>query len=129
MPRGNRQAQQVDIEVGQRIKALRISRGLSQGELGAAIDVSFQQIQKYEKGNNRIGPGRLTAIAAALKTPVATFYGVDKSGASVPVEIQLNTHTRRKLIETLDRIASPRFESVLLAMAMEHAAACGARHT
>jgi transcriptional regulator with XRE-family HTH domain len=108
-----------DTEVGARVRALRIQRGFSQTVLAEAVGVSFQQLQKYENGTNRIAPSRLAVIASALRYPVGTFFGEDKHGSKIEVETQLNTHTRRQLIVILDRIESPRFESVWLALAME----------
>jgi len=64
----------VDIDVWQRIKIQRLAAGLSQTELGDFIGVTFQQVQKYEKGANRVGAGRLTQIAGSLKIPVNTFF-------------------------------------------------------
>jgi len=69
----------VDVEVGRRIRVQRMARGMSQTELGKRIGVTFQQVQKYEKGANRVGAGRLTRIATVLEVPVSTFFGV--SGA------------------------------------------------
>ena len=56
-----------------------MARGMSQTELGKRIGVTFQQVQKYEKGANRVGAGRLTRIATVLEVPVSTFFGA--SGA------------------------------------------------
>ncbi|MEE7455304.1 transcriptional regulator [Methylorubrum populi] len=64
----------VDRLVGERIVALRKARGLSQTALGLAIGVTFQQVQKYEKGANRVGAGRLREIARLLEVPVSTFF-------------------------------------------------------
>jgi transcriptional regulator with XRE-family HTH domain len=64
----------VDAEVARRIRTHRVSKGVSQMELGTAVGVTFQQIQKYEKGVNRVSPGRLQRIANHLGIPVATFY-------------------------------------------------------
>ncbi len=64
----------VDIEVGQRIKIERLTRGLSQTALAEQLGVTFQQVQKYEKGVNRVGAGRLTRIAVALGVSVETFF-------------------------------------------------------
>jgi transcriptional regulator with XRE-family HTH domain len=114
-----RRATQTDKTVGQRIRALRIRAGKSQTELGADLAISFQQIQKYENGVNRVAPGRLAVIARVLGVSIATLFGEDHRGAAIEIELQLNTHTRRELIATLDKIKSPRFESVLLALAME----------
>ena len=67
-------ATDADRTIGSRIAALRAAQGLSQTVLGQAIGVSFQQVQKYEKGRNRIGAGRLQAIADLLNVPVETFF-------------------------------------------------------
>lgn len=64
----------VDIEVGHRIRIERLSRGLSQTALANQLGVTFQQVQKYEKGVNRVGAGRLTKIAEVLGIQVGTFF-------------------------------------------------------
>jgi transcriptional regulator with XRE-family HTH domain len=64
-----------DMEVGRRIRAQRLVRGLSQTDLGRSLGITFQQVQKYEKGANRVGAGRLTRIAEVLGVPVAFFFG------------------------------------------------------
>ena len=64
----------VDTHVGQRVRARRKMLGLSQEALGAALGVSFQQVQKYEKGTNRAGASRLWQISEALKVPVQYFF-------------------------------------------------------
>ncbi|MCL2713148.1 MAG: helix-turn-helix domain-containing protein [Alphaproteobacteria bacterium] len=63
-----------DVEIGRRIRLRRIELKISQGELGERLGVSFQQVQKYEKGVNRVVAGRLRQIAAALSVPVTFFY-------------------------------------------------------
>ena len=68
----------VDAAVGQRIRMLRTDVGLSQTTLAQALGVTFQQVQKYEKGVNRVGAGRLTRIAEALNVPVSRLLGVDE---------------------------------------------------
>lgn len=71
----------VDVAVGGRVRELRIRAGLTQVELGEALGVSFQQIQKYEKGANRMGASRLVQVATTLKVPLASlFEGVDEPG-------------------------------------------------
>ncbi|WP_238309652.1 helix-turn-helix domain-containing protein [Methylobacterium organophilum] len=69
-----KQTTDVDRLVGLRITALRKARGLSQTALGAAVGVTFQQVQKYEKGQNRVGAGRLREIARLLEVPVSAFF-------------------------------------------------------
>jgi transcriptional regulator with XRE-family HTH domain len=70
----------VDIEVGHRIRIERLARGLSQTALANQLGVTFQQVQKYEKGVNRVGAGRLTKIAAVLGIEVSTFFGAKEMG-------------------------------------------------
>jgi transcriptional regulator with XRE-family HTH domain len=70
----------VDVEVGRRIRLQRLSAGMSQTELGNRLGITFQQVQKYEKGVNRVGAGRLTQIAAILNVPVTVFF----DGATEP---------------------------------------------
>ena len=64
----------IDVHVGNRMRAQRLSQSMSQKELGQKLGVTFQQIQKYEKGANRIGAGRLFRIARFLSVPVAHFF-------------------------------------------------------
>src|SRR5258705_2602931 len=63
-----------DIEIGRKIRALRLELGLSQSGLADGIDLTFQQVQKYERGTNRVSAGRLQRIADMLNTPVMFFY-------------------------------------------------------
>lgn len=69
-----KQTTDVDRLVGLRITALRKARGLSQTALGTAVGVTFQQVQKYEKGQNRVGAGRLREIARLLEVSVSAFF-------------------------------------------------------
>jgi len=63
-----------DIAIGQRIRVRRNEVGLSQEELGLKLGVSFQQIQKYEKGMNRVASGKLPELARVLQVPVNYFF-------------------------------------------------------
>jgi transcriptional regulator with XRE-family HTH domain len=65
----------VDILVGSRIKQARHAAKVSQTELGEALGVTFQQVQKYEKGSNRVSAGALQIIAERLKVPVPWLMG------------------------------------------------------
>ena len=64
----------IDIHVGRQIALYRHMAGMSQEALGDAIEVTFQQVQKYEKGTNRVGAGRLFSIGKALEVPISVFY-------------------------------------------------------
>lgn len=75
----------VDRLVGQNIRIFRTAKGISQTELGNSVGVTFQQIQKYEKGANRVGSSRLARIAAILKVPISNFFDNSASGSDGPV--------------------------------------------
>ena len=64
----------VDKHVGSRVRMRRMMAGMSQERLGEALGLTFQQVQKYEKGTNRIGASRLQQIAHVLQVPVAFFF-------------------------------------------------------
>ena len=69
-----KQANAIDKHVGSRVRMRRMMLGMSQEKLGDAIDLTFQQVQKYEKGANRIGASRLFHIAQVLQVPPAFFF-------------------------------------------------------
>ena len=69
-----------DLDLGQRIAALRKVKGLTQIDLGRAVGVSFQQIQKYENGLNRVSGNRLQSLATALEVQVFALFGEAKAG-------------------------------------------------
>ena len=64
----------IDVHVGGRIRMRRNMLGMSQEKLGDALSLTFQQVQKYEKGTNRIGASRLQQISSILQVPVAFFF-------------------------------------------------------
>ncbi len=80
-------ADKYDVAIGKRLRQLRTDRGLTQTQLGELLDVSFQQIQKYEKGTNRIGSGRLWVISRLLKSPIGYFFeDLDEPGSEREAE-------------------------------------------
>ena len=64
----------VDIHVGSRVRLRRILMGMSQSKLGKALNITFQQIQKYERGANRIGSSNLYRLSQILDVPVSFFF-------------------------------------------------------
>ena len=64
----------IDIHVGSRVRLRRTMLGMSQEKLGEALGITFQQIQKYEKGTNRVGASRLQNISTVLNVPVSFFF-------------------------------------------------------
>ena len=71
---GKRQATDFDLYVSMRVRLRRLQMGMSQGDLGEHLGITFQQIQKYENGQNRISAGRLYEIGRALEVPVGYFH-------------------------------------------------------
>ncbi len=69
-----KQANPVDIQVGNRVRIRRMLIGMSQERLGELLSLTFQQVQKYEKGVNRIGAGRLFDVSRILGVPINYFY-------------------------------------------------------
>ena len=75
----------IDTHVGSRVRLRRTMMGMSQEKLGDALGITFQQIQKYEKGTNRIGASRMQQISEALKVPVSFFFQDAPVEAGTPV--------------------------------------------
>lgn len=74
--RGSRGDAEVDRAVGGRMRERRILVGMSQEELGGHLGISFQQVQKYEKGTNRVSAGRLWQLSKVLQVPLNYFFGI-----------------------------------------------------
>jgi transcriptional regulator with XRE-family HTH domain len=83
MSRKDRSPDPIDIEVGRRLRAFRIARGLSQPALAEAAGVTFQQVQKYERGFNRISASMMHRLAARLEIKPADFFPSETSGATL----------------------------------------------
>ncbi|AVO43869.1 helix-turn-helix domain-containing protein [Phreatobacter cathodiphilus] len=74
----------IDKHVGSRVRMRRMMLGMSQEKLGERLGLTFQQVQKYEKGTNRIGASRLQQIGAILSVPVSFFFEGAPSGEPAP---------------------------------------------
>lgn len=89
MARKSKFTEQIDTAIGQKIHELRISLGLSRQQLASKIGVTHQQLQKYEKGTNRISAGRLVAIAQAMGKSVSYFFeSVEEGNNALPSQHQ-----------------------------------------
>lgn len=78
---GKKSPHPVDVHVGGRVRLRRMMLGMSQDKLGEALGLTFQQVQKYEKGVNRIGASRVFEIARILDVPIQYFYDDFDGGA------------------------------------------------
>lgn len=79
----------IDRHVGARVRMRRMIVSMSQEKLGDALGLTFQQVQKYEKGTNRIGASRLQQISVILQVPVSYFFegaptGLSQTGKAMP---------------------------------------------
>jgi transcriptional regulator with XRE-family HTH domain len=118
--RGSRRANPIDVHVGSRVRLRRMLLGMSQEKLGEHLGLTFQQIQKYEKGINRIGASRLFDLSKVLAVPVQFFYeelpmaGGDAAGgfADRPAESYavefLSSREGLELNKAFARITDPR---------------------
>lgn len=107
----------IDIHVGKRLKARRVGLRISQTEMGKALGVTFQQIQKYENGANRIGASNLYRLAQALNVEVSYFFedldapsNVKSLSDQPPAAFEHDPMTQPesiKLVHNFFRIASP----------------------
>jgi transcriptional regulator with XRE-family HTH domain len=95
----------IDIHVGARIRAQRVIRGLTQGDLARLVGISFQSVQKYEQGENRVSASRLYEFAQALGVaPQHFFDGLDghNAGDSLPdIATTVDNELRRRLLAVM----------------------------
>lgn len=92
MPDQKKQPNPIDVYVGSRIRMRRNILGMSQEKLGEHLGITFQQIQKYEKGTNRVGASRLQAIASILEVPPSFFFDGAPGGQEVLMEEGQSTY-------------------------------------
>ncbi len=104
----------IDRHVGSRVKMRRTLLGLSQEKLAGALGLSFQQVQKYEKGTNRIGASRLQQISKILKAPPSFFFEGAPTGEPYPLVGFAEEHTPAYVS---DFMASPEGVSLNMAFA------------
>ncbi len=117
----------IDIHVGSRVRLRRTMQGMSQEKLGDALGITFQQIQKYEKGSNRIGASRMQQISEALNVPVAFFFedapvpggavsGMAEAGATSYVVDFLSSPEGIQLNRAFVRITNPAIRRKIIDM-------------
>ncbi len=117
-----RSAGKPDIELGKRIRLRRVEQRVSQAELGDKLGVSFQQVQKYEKGVNRVGAARLQQIATALDVPVTFFYDGDGKAREVESLLFLDSAFSLRLLRAYSKIKDQTVQRQLVSL-MESIAA------
>jgi transcriptional regulator with XRE-family HTH domain len=129
VPQTGKRPNATDVFVGSKVRMRRKMLGLSQEKLGERLGITFQQIQKYEKGTNRVGASRLQAMAQALEVPVSFFFpdhqpagtnGLSEPGADYVMDFMSSSEglelsraflrisdarVRRKMIEMIRAVA------------------------
>ena len=100
----------LDREIGRRIRVRRLEVAMSQTSLGNALDLSFQQIQKYEKGSNRVSSGRLQQIAQILDVPVTFFFGDLRGSGGSEVSTLLASAYALRMLKAFSRIHDRRVQ-------------------
>ena len=138
--RGTGRPNPVDIHVGARVRLRRTLLGMSQEKLGEAIGLTFQQVQKYERGANRIGSSRLYDLSRVLDVPVAFFFDdmpdtvaasspAQRRGmAEEPVSYELDPMAKRETLELVRayyKIGDPTVRKRLFEMTKVLAVAAG----
>jgi transcriptional regulator with XRE-family HTH domain len=115
----------IDGEIGLRIKMRRLALKMSQERLGELVGVTFQQVQKYEKGTNRVTAARLLDVAKALGAPVTSFFGEERASISAPRgDIELFwSRQGAELAEAFARIANAKVRRAIIDFARAAAAA------
>lgn len=107
----------VDLHVGTRVRLRRMQLGISQETLGEGLGLTFQQIQKYEKGKNRIGASRLAAIAVLLGTDHNFFFeqaaGGGYAAGDSAMDRFLASREGHMIAQGFDRIADPRLRGAI----------------
>lgn len=118
-----KKATRFDAHIGNRIRQRRMLAGLSQDKLADQLGLTFQQVQKYEKGTNRIGAGRLWEVSLILGVPVGYFY----EGLDAPLEMDKDTRSGEQDVyavrdakvahDAVLRVQDVRHRKALIAMA------------
>ena len=122
-----RSADPIDAHVGTRIRERRQQLRMSQGALGELLGITFQQVQKYERGSNRVGAGRLWKLADVLGVDVAYFYkGVERTtpldevaeGEQTPYSHHHDLNAeQQEIVDVISRISNPAIRKKILELA------------
>ena len=119
---GRKMPNPIDVEVGKRIRVYRQQAGLSQTQLGDVLKLTFQQVQKYEKGVNRVAPSRLEVIAHECGVLVSAFMpsldGQKGNNGPLPfAELQING--AQDLLAAFGKIKNSKVRAALVALVAE----------
>ena len=121
--KSGRRVTKPDTDIGMRVRLRRVELDISQEELGKRLGVSFQQVQKYEKGINRVSAGRLQQIASALDVPVTFFYSDNREVQEVDSLLFLDSSFSLRLLRAYSQIKDQRVQRHFVTLMESFAAA------
>lgn len=128
--RAAKSASALDVTVGRNVRIWRMARGLSQSQLANRLGITFQQVQKYEVGGNRVPTGRLVRIAAILRVPIGMlFTGTDRAGADAALLSLVSDARSFRLAQAFAAIKNNQFRLSLVALVERIAAAEAAKRS
>ncbi len=118
---GTRRLTSRDADVGRRVRVLRLERQLSQTEVADHLGVSFQQVQKYENGTNRMSAGRLEQIAELFKIPVATLFAATgkQDENAQPILKLVDSAGALRLLQAYSKLPNAKAKQAFVALAVE----------
>lgn len=120
-PRGRKKGPDPrDIEVGRRVRALRLERDMSQTALADKLGLTFQQVQKYEKGVNRIGAGRLQTIAEIFQVSITDLFADAQPAAHGQQSVYelVDSAAALRLLRAYTRLPNSKLKQALVQMAV-----------
>lgn len=122
-PKDPTRTAQIELAIGARLRTRRRQLGLSQSDLSDRLGVSFQQVQKYERGANRVAASTLLAAAQALNVTIGWLVGEDISDREDDEDLfrALSKPGALEILEAFNRIDDPRARAALLSLAKEMA--------
>jgi transcriptional regulator with XRE-family HTH domain len=107
----------IDVEVGARIRARRVFLGMSQTKLAVALGLTFQQVQKYERGDNRVSASTLVRVGKALDISVASLVGESGTSSEGPMFRHLSTPGAFDLLDSFARIQDSEVRRAMVRLA------------
>lgn len=114
----------IDIHIGNQLRAIRTRRGLTQKNIGAMLGVTSQQVQKYERGSNRIDANNLYCLARELKIPVGFFFDGLENAPDTADDFLSATYSdqEKELLDYLQNIPNRAFRDAVMSLlkAMAH---------
>jgi transcriptional regulator with XRE-family HTH domain len=109
-----RKSDATDRYVGKRVRLFRLAKSWSQTQLAAELDLTFQQVQKYEKGSNRVSVGSLVIIAKALGQPLTAFLPPEAPTKTDEIIVLIDTIQSLRLVQAFNRVASVTARAAML---------------